>query len=79
MQYSLPRLKRFRELHAGTQCNLTKEKWDYILDEIIWMMEIYSSFDGTWSFYDCDVDTRKNNFRRMRQAERYFAQYFGHL
>ena len=78
-KHSLPRLKRFREIHVGTPVKLTKEKWNYILDEIIWMMEIYSSDDSTWSLYDDDYEIRKNNLRRMRRAERYFAHYFGHL
>jgi hypothetical protein len=78
-KYSLPRLKRFREIHGGTPVNLTKEKWNFILDEIIWMMEIYSSDDSTWSLYNDDFEIRKNNLRRLRRAERYFAYYFGHL
>jgi hypothetical protein len=38
-KFMLPRLIRFKELKCGYPCNLTKEEWDKILDEILIMVK----------------------------------------
>lgn len=44
-QFTLPRLKRFKELSMAHPMDLTEEEWVDILDEIIYSMEICSDED----------------------------------
>jgi len=34
-EWFVPRLKLFRKLHTGYPCDITEEKWNTILDEMI--------------------------------------------
>lgn len=77
-QFILPRLIRFKEVNVGFPGNLTMEKWNAILDEMIF------AFD--WSLnceeekYENLTDKEKNEkWKRYEAGMQTFATYFRHL
>jgi hypothetical protein len=77
-KFILPRLIRFKELNNGFPGNLTHEKWDAILDQMIF------AFD--WSL-NCEEDKydklteeeKKTNWLRYEVGMQQFAKYFRDL
>jgi hypothetical protein len=66
----LPRLKRFKELNTSFPYELTPEKWDDFLDEMIWAFEWYSS----------PVENRdRNGYERAHKGVQLFAQWYPDL
>src|SRR5579864_412113 len=70
-KFALPRLKRFKEVGCEYPMDLTSEKWDKILDDIIYAMEI-SADDHKW-YLDTTDDKRVNRGCKL------FGQYFFNL
>jgi hypothetical protein len=52
-RFVLPRLIRFREINNGYPNDLTEERWDAILDEMIWALD-YIVNDGENYYFDKD-------------------------
>lgn len=69
-KFMLPRLKRFKELNCSYPVNLTPEEWDLILDELIWYLELLSTYDEP---------NNEAESIRYNKAKELFAQYFEHL
>ena len=67
-KFTLPRLKRFKELNGSYPHQLSMKEWDAILDDIIYVFEAYKedNIDG------CDQDRRKKGLE-------YFGKYFSSL
>ena len=77
-KFILPRLIRFKTLNNGFPCALTSEKWDAILDQMIF------AFD--WSL-NCEEDKydkltekeKKENWLRYEVGIQQFSKYFRDL
>lgn len=83
-KWILPRLKRFKELNNGYPDDLTSERWDEILDEMIWAFN-YIANDGEGKIFT--ADTRPGAFekereqwkaaeKRVDEALKLFGEYF---
>jgi len=73
-EFALPRLKRFKEIPIGYPGNITSEKWDEILGEMIFAFE-YALMDDD---EQAQLKMRKGYYRHKR-GMKLFAQYFLHL
>ena len=69
-EYSLPRLRRFKEVNNGYPGDLTPEKWDEMLDDMIYSMDVIVNRDS----FDDDVDDE-----RVHRGLKLFGQRFRHL
>lgn len=74
MKFALPRLKVFKENLHSYPCNITPEKWEEILDEIIWYAEQRSHFDD--DDFNYPDPNNKSYWNRYKTAETYFLNYF---
>lgn len=72
-KFVYPRLVRFKELNHGSPTTITKQRWDEILDDIIYAMEIYSV--GVWEYIGDD----KADWKRVKRGLRAFGNWFPHL
>ena len=70
-EFTLPRLRRFREVTNGYPGKLTFKEWDEILGKIIYSMEAISE---EWEESE-DVDKSK----KMQEGLDLFGKYFRHL
>lgn len=64
-EFTLPRLRRFREITIAHPSELTPEQWNHVLDELIWLMEITA-----------DGDLVGVDDARRREACRLLGEYF---
>jgi len=71
--FILPRLKHYKKMdRAGFPCELTKEEWEAILDEIIWTFEymkepdIYNPIPEHWHY---EPETLANYLAREKTPE----------
>lgn len=67
----LPRLKRFKEIKGGYPGGMTLDKWEEILNQMIYAFE-KSANRFEW---DCDPEITKE----VQKGLSLFAQYYGHL
>ena len=67
----VPRLKRFKEIGRAHPHDLTQEKWDEYLDE---MISAFEFFAGDARF-DCDTE----QFDKANVGLNLFAKHFGNL
>lgn len=82
-EFVLPRLVRFKETRGGypgclqEKGDLAVEKWDAILDKIIYSME---AIIVEWnSVFPLDSDGKHIDEKKVRQGLSLFAKYFRHL
>ena len=70
MEFLIPRLKRFRKILHGYPSQLTEEKWDKVLKQMIKGFEEYQKDD----MLDKTRDQKK-----IDKAFKLFTEYFVHL
>jgi hypothetical protein len=76
-QFTLPRLKRFREINGGYPTGLSDEKWNVILDKMIFALD--------WSLTCEDKcvtlspDEQEKMWVNFEEGMSLFAKYFRHL
>jgi hypothetical protein len=70
----LPRLKRFKEVNCGYPGFLSIEKWDEILDHMIYAMEVCSDEE---LYYGCKL--KKKDWKRVSKGFKLFGKYFQNL
>jgi hypothetical protein len=71
-KFVLPRLKRFREITYGYPSNLTLEKWQKILDKMIYAMDmVCKEWDGNF--------VPEDDHKKVAEGLKLFGQYFRHL
>jgi len=70
----LPRLKRFKELTNGHPCDLTKDEWHKMLDEMIFAFEWFSSDKR----FACDENSEVKE-ERAKQGVKLFGERFTSL
>ena len=74
VNYTLPRLRRFKELNNCRPVDLTDEQWDEILGEMIWFLEILKmQSDGE------DIDPKIYGSDRIKKAALLFGEYLNDL
>lgn len=69
-EFTLPRLKRFKELHNSYPVGLTEEEWIVIIDEMIY------SFETTLNE---DIDYDKVDWDKVERGYMLFGKYFRNL
>lgn len=69
-EFILPRLKRFKEINNGFPVDLTPEKWDEILDDMIFAFEWSNSRD------DFKINHGSESYERYKKGIRLFAEYY---
>jgi hypothetical protein len=76
-KFTLPRLKRFKEVNMCHPGNLTEEEWDDILDEMIFAMEcsVHQWDDDIIG----DLGDEKAKWERCQRGLDYFGEYFRDL
>lgn len=69
-----PALVKFRKLHAGYPGSLTPEKWEEILDEMIYAFSLYldETRDFPWAYSKEELD-------RQAKGLALFAEWYGSL
>lgn len=70
-KFVLPRLKGFKERHFDHPCDITFEKWDEILDEMIFSFEYYAKDE--WK------PISDEEFKRVEKGMKLFGEYYGDL
>ena len=83
VEFALPLIKRFKELKNGYPTELgSMEKWDEILDKIIWSMEEVVSLDeGLVLTGNNEIDRPviKEYFKKQQEGFELFGKYFQNL
>jgi len=71
-KYTLPRLKRLREINFGVPCDVYTEKtWNKILDDMIFAINFAANHD------DMDVSSlTKKDCKRINRGLNLFGKYF---
>lgn len=54
------------------------DRWDYVMDEMIWTFEQKANDDNAWSKYDNELD-RMKHANRMQNGFRLFGKYYESL
>ena len=77
VEFVLPRLIRFKEIHNGFPggCDMTEQKWEEILDKMIFAFEFYSMKDD-WSENKPGFDL---DYQEYEEGMRLFAKWLPHL
>ena len=73
----LPRLKRFKELNIGCPPDLTPEKWDQYLDDMIYSLENIVNEDQ-WDIVE-NLKERKKLNKKVQHGLELLGKYFLHL
>jgi len=77
-EFVLPRLKRFREITISYPPNLTPEKWNDIIDKMIFAFD-WSLMCEEDDYYNLDEETKKANWEKYTEGMKLFAEYFRDL
>jgi len=70
-KFTLPRLKRFKEVNCGFPHNYTEETWNKVLDDMIFAINYAANHD--------DMDEtllKKKDYQRIRRGLNLFGKYF---
>ena len=70
-KFVLPRLKWFKERHFDNPWDITFEKWDEILDNMIFSFEYYAKDE--WK------PISDEEFKRVEEGMKLFGEYYGDL
>lgn len=70
-KFALPRLKWFKERHFDNPCDITFERWNEILDNMIFSFEYYAKDE--WELISDE------EFKRVEEGMKLFGEYYGDL
>ena len=70
-KFTLPRLKWFKERHFDNPWDITFEKWDEILDNMIFSFEYYANDE--WK------PISDEDFKKVEEGMKLFGEYYGDL
>lgn len=70
-KFVLPRLKWFKERHFDNPWDITFEKWDEILDTMIFSFEYYAKDE--WE------PISDEDFKKVEEGMKLFGEYYGDL
>ena len=70
-KFVLPRLKWFKERHFDNPWDITFEKWDEILDNMIFSFEYYAKDE--WK------PISDEDFKKVEEGMKLFGEYYGDL
>lgn len=77
-EFILPRLIRFREIHNGYPMGLTDDKWNDILDKMIFAFD-WSLNCEEEKYIGLSKSDQKVNWDRYKDGMQLFTEYFRHL
>lgn len=77
-EFILPRLIRFKELNNGYPGGLSSEKWDVILDQMIFAFDWSLNHDDK-KYDDLDEKTKNENWSKYEVGINQFSKYFREL
>jgi len=69
-KYILPRLKAFKKTYSGYPLGLTEEKWDDMIDDMIF------AFEYEVNQWDLEEPFNKKELKRIEKGFKYFGKYF---
>ena len=76
-EFVLPRLKRYKEVTNGYPSNLTEEKWNEILDKMIFAFEWHMiEQDNPEEYSKLSPEKITLNWKRYEEGMKLFAEYF---
>lgn len=78
-KFVLPRLIAFKEVRFGYPGNLDKEKWDKILDQIIYAMRAVNDEWSEKEIVHSSATKLKKHFRDVDKGIKLFGEYFRYL
>ena len=78
-EFILPRLKKFKEVNICFPPDLTSEKWDAILDEMIFAFEWNMIDDLSEEYRKLGKEKQIANWKRHEEGLKLFAKYFRDL
>jgi len=77
VEFTLPRLKLFRKINPARPMGMSKEKWNKILDKMIFAFEfVIMEDDLTEEYTKLDDKGREDYWKRYHEGIRLFADYF---
>jgi hypothetical protein len=82
VKFILPRLKYFRNHLNGYPGDHTEEKWNEVLDKIIWSMEYAKNdyiLDSEFIDDNLDINIIKQNQTKCQEGFELFGKYFSNL
>lgn len=75
-KFTVPRLKRYKEICKGHPCYLTSEEWYDILDKMIYSLEaIINEHEG----FVYHIDNRTEYYEKVREGIELFGKHFNDL
>ena len=78
-EFILPRLKRFKEVNICFPMDLTPDKWNKILDEMIFAFEWNLVDELSDEYEKLSKKELTANWERCKEGRQLFAQYFKEL
>ena len=78
-EFILPRLKRFKKINNGFPPDLTPEKWDAIIDEMIFAFEWNNVDDISEEYEKLGKKKQMANWKRHAEGLKLFAKHFRDL
>lgn len=75
-KFTLPRLRRFKEINIGYPSSLSEEVWEEYIDAMLHSLTLIVE-DGNDSTVLWDLDERE--YEEFERGMRLFGEYFNHL
>ena len=73
LEFTLPRLKKFKEKRCGYPCDLTDKKWDKVLGKMVWAIERHLGDD------DISIIHGSKEAQKVEEGLALFFKYFFNL
>ena len=77
-EFILPRLIRFKEVNKGFPCELTPEKWDGMIDEMIFAFDWSLNWEED-KYENLTEKEQKLNWKRYDNGMKLFVKHFRNL
>jgi hypothetical protein len=77
-EFVLPRLKCFKQVNNGVPCGFTEEKWNEIIDKMIFAFEWNLAYENDENL-DLDKKLQKANWKKYNEGMKLFSKHFRNL
>lgn len=74
-KFTVPRLKRYKEICNGHPCHLTSEEWHNILDKMIYSLEAVIDDKAGFAY----ADNPTEYYEKIQEGLELFGKYFNDL
>jgi len=79
-EFVLPRLKRFKDIHAAHPADLTEDEWKEKLDEMIYAFDwVLKSDEMDDDYMKLSNEELKLNWKRHEKGMKLFSKHFTNL